>query len=191
MASASRPERPALSASHLRAEQARLLQRIESLEAHRRGLDRAVEPFGGDTMDPVRWAHAFLSNDPDDIVARNGLTGCYSALVNGYIELVKSGVYLAGLTPHRKSRAKDAIDLLHESGGVTGQQSEHLHVLFVFEGRVEHASPDIAADEVREAVELLRGIAGELIASAVRWLGRSGVSVIPASAANPPARDGG
>lgn len=160
-----------------------MLQRVESLEAHRRGLDRAIEPFGGASMDPVRWSHAFLSNDPDDIVARNGLTGCYSALVNGYVELVKTGVYLAGLTPHRKSRAKDAIDLLHESGGVTGRQSEHLHVLFVFEGRVAHASPDISADEVREAVELLRGIVGELIACAVRWLGSSGVAVIPAAAA--------
>lgn len=133
-------------------------------------------------MDPGSWAHAFLSNDPDDIVARNGLTGCYSALVNGYIELVKTGIYLAGLTPHKKSRAKDAIDLLHESGGVTEWQSEHLHVLFVFEGRVEHASPDISADEVREAVELLRRIVGELISSAVQWLGSNGVAVIPAAA---------
>jgi len=182
MGSANIPAPPDLSPSYLRAEQARLLQRIESLEAHRRGLDRATEPFGGAVLDPESWKQAFDSNDPDDIVARNGLTGCYSALVNGYIELVKTGVYLAGLTPHKKSRAKDAIDLLQDSGGVDERQAEVLHVLFVFEGRVEHASPDIAAEEVREAVELLRDAAGELIASAIRWLGSNGVAVVPLAA---------
>ncbi len=170
-------DRPVLKKSHLQAEQARLLRRIESLEAHRLGLDRAVEAFGENGVDPERWQRAFESTDPDDIVARNGLTGCYSALVNGYVELIKTGTYLAGLTAHRKGHAKDAIDLLHQHGGITEQQAEHLHVLFVFEGRVEHASPDISADEVREAVELLRSSAPALIESVVRWLGRDGVGV--------------
>ncbi|HET6997737.1 MAG TPA: hypothetical protein VFI03_04030 [Solirubrobacterales bacterium] len=106
--------RPVLKPAHLRAEQARLVHRIESLEAHRVGLDRATKPFGESTMDPEKWRRAFHSGDPDDIVARNGLTGCYSALVNGYIELIKSGAYLAGLTPHKKDRAKNAIDLLRD-----------------------------------------------------------------------------
>lgn len=171
-------DRPALQASHLRAEQARLIRRIESLEAHRLGLDRAVEPFGGTALEPERWRVAFCSSDPDDIVARNGLTGCYSALVNGYVEMIKTGIYLAGLAPRKKSRAKDAIDLLHTAGGITEKQSELLHLLFVFEGRVEHASPDISADEIREAVELLRANAADLIASAIRWLGDGGIAVI-------------
>jgi hypothetical protein len=170
--------RPPLEPAHLRAEQARLLHRAESLEAHRLGLDRAIESFGGTTMDPERWRQAFLSNDPDDIVARSGLTGCYSALVNGYIELIKSGAYLAGLTPHKKDRAKNSIDIMLESGGVTESQAEVLHVLYAFEGRVQHASPDIDADEIREAVELLRTHSATLIASAIRWLGDDGVAVI-------------
>lgn len=137
-----------------------------------------MEPFGGQILDPQRWRWAFRSTDPDDIVARNGLTGCYSALINGYVELIKTGAYLAGLTPHKKSHAKDAIDLLHENGGVTEQQSELLHVLFAFEGRLEHASPDINADEVREVVELLQTSAAGLIASAIGWLGPGGVAVM-------------
>jgi hypothetical protein len=128
--------RPELKPSHLRAEQARLIRRIESLEAHRIGLVRAIEPFGGETLDADRWDAAFHSGDPDDIVARNGLTGCYSAIINGYVELIKAGAYLAGLTPHKKGHAKDAIDLLHESGGVTEKQAEQLHFLFAFEGAI-------------------------------------------------------
>jgi hypothetical protein len=125
------PGRPALKAAHLQAEQARLIRRIESLEAHRIGLDRAIEPFGGTTMDPENWRRAFHSSDPDDIVARNGLTGCYSALINGYVELTKSAAYLAGLTPHKKGHAKDSIDLLYESGGITQQQVDILRFSFV------------------------------------------------------------
>lgn len=130
-------------------------------------------------MDPLKWQRAFRSTDPDDIVARNGLTGCYSAFINGYVELIKSGAYLAGLTPHKKHHTKDSIDLVCENGGITEEQAALLHSLFVLEGRVEHASPDIAADEVRDAVELLRRNSDALITSAVRWLGGESVAVLP------------
>jgi hypothetical protein len=177
--SADGPAPPELKPSHLRAEQARLMHRIESLEAHRLGLERAVEPFGGDCLDAVKWRRAFDSTEPDDVVARNGLTGCYSALVNGYVELLKSGAYLGGLTPRKKERAKDAIDLTHEDGGISEAQAELLHTLYVLEGRVEHASPDITAEEIREAVEALRAECPALIANAVRWLGEDGLKVLP------------
>lgn len=61
---------------------------------------------------------------------------------------------------------------MYEDGGITKQQSEALHDLFVFEGRVQHASPDVDADQIREAVELLRAEAPGLIKNAVRWLDR-------------------
>jgi hypothetical protein len=182
MTSASTSKRPALKPAQLHAEQARLLHRIESLEAHRLGLERAVEPFGENAMDRLKWQQAFHSIDPGDIVARNGLTGCYSAFINGYVELIKSGVFLSGLTAHKKLHTKDAIDLLYESGGITDEQAELLHALFVLEGRVEHASPDIGADEVRDAVELLRENAAALIASAIRWLSRADIAILPLAA---------
>jgi hypothetical protein len=94
---------PRLAASHRQAEEARLIRRIESLEVHRRGLDRAIEPFGHDGLDPEKWRTAFTSVEPDNVVARSGVTGCYSALINGYVELIKTGAYLTGLTPTRRT----------------------------------------------------------------------------------------
>lgn len=164
-------------ASFVRAEKARLIHRVESLEIHRVGLDRAIEPFGGKALDPEMWRRAFASSDPEDVVARNGLTGCYSAVINGYAELLKTGTYLAGLAPHKKSRTRDAIDRMREDGGITKGQAESLHDLFVFEGRVQHASPDVDADQIREAVELLRAEAPGLIRNAVLWFDRHGLGL--------------
>jgi hypothetical protein len=130
MTTASRGERPQLKASHRRAEEVRLIRRVESLEVHRRGLERAVEAFGEGEMDPGTWHRAFASADPDDVVARNALTGCYSALVNGYVELLKTGSYLAGLTPHKKDHTRNAIDCVRDDGGITKDQATCLHELF-------------------------------------------------------------
>jgi hypothetical protein len=171
--------RPSLAPSYVRAEEARLIRRLASLETHRCALDLAIEPFGGAALDREKWRRAFYSEDPSDVVARNGLTGCYSAFLNGYVELIKSAAHLAGLTPHKRDHARNAIECMRGDGGVTKKQAEHLHSLFAFEGRVEHASPDITADEVREAVELLRGDAVALIEGAVAWLERCGIAVMP------------
>jgi hypothetical protein len=91
--------------------------------------------------------------------------------------LPKTGTYLAGLAPYKKSRTRDAIDRMREDGGITKHQSEALHDLFVFEGRVQHASPDVDADQIREAVELLRAEAPGLIRNAVLWLDRHGLGL--------------
>ncbi len=168
--------KPALVPSHRRAEEARLIRRIESLEVHRRGLDRAVESFGESDLNPQRWRDAFESAQPADVVARNGVTGCYSAVINGYVELLRTGAYLSGLTPHKKDHTRNVIEQVLDDGGLDKRQANCLHELFVFEGRVEHASPDIRADEVREAVELLREHAPALIENAVRWLERHGIA---------------
>lgn len=169
------PEPPRLSANQVRVQAARLAHRIESLAEHRVGLDQAVAAISGDELDPQIWQEVFESNDPLDIVARNGLTGCYSTFVNNYIELLKAGTYQTGLTSQRRPRAKETIDAVHSHGAISSAQAEHLHELFTFEGRVQHASPDIDADEVRKAVELLRAEAPELVRSATGWLERSGV----------------
>lgn len=169
--------RVALTPSQLRVQTARLARRIESLEVHRGGLERAVESFGGRELDLETWQRVFDSHDPLDVVARNGLTGCYSAVINNYIELLKAGAYLAGLTPHRRDHAKDAIDAVRNDGGITESQAKHLHELFVFEGRLQHASPDVDADEILKAVELLRGEAASLISAAIRWLDRRGIEI--------------
>ena len=106
-----------------------------------------------------------------------GLTGCYSTLVNNYVELLKTSAYMAGLTTHRRDHAKDVIELVRGDGGLTRDQADSLHQLFVLEGRVQHASPDVDADEVREAVELLRRVAPRLMRSVIEWLSQCGVEV--------------
>lgn len=163
--------------SYVKAEEARLIRRIQSLEIHRAGLDRAVEPFGGAKLDRQLWQQAFDSDDPGVVVARNGLTGCYSAVVNAYVEVLKAGAHLAGLTSHKRDHTREAIDRARDDGAITKQQAAYVHELFRFEGRVEHFSPDIRADEVREAVELLRAEASGLIEAAVIWLERHGVRI--------------
>lgn len=168
-------KRPDLTAKQSRVHTMRFAHRIESLNEHRIGLDQAVAGFGGAELDPDAWRLVFDSHDALDIVARNGLTGCYSTFVNNYAELLKTGAYLAGLTPHRKPHTEDAIDAVRDDGGLTSEQAETLHDLFTFEGRVQHASPDIDADDVRKFVELLRADAPGLIRAVVDWLKRSGV----------------
>lgn len=178
MTATNRPDdRPALTANQLRVQTARLVRRIESLELHRTGLEQVVESLGGRELDHEAWQRVFDSHDPPDVVARNGLTGCYSAVVNNYIELLKTGAYLTGLTPHRRDHAKDAIDAVCEDGGITENQAKRLHELFVFEGRLQHASPDVDADEILEAVGLLRAEATSLINAATQWLGRRGIEL--------------
>lgn len=156
---------------------ARLGRRIESLEVHHAGLEQAVVGLGGKRLDPQGWRDIFDSHDPRDVVARNGLTGCYSTLVNNYVELLKTSAYMAGLTTHRRDHAKDVIELVRGDGGLTRDQADSLHQLFVLEGRVQHASPDVDADEVREAVELLRRVAPRLMRSVIEWLSQCGVEV--------------
>lgn len=169
--------RPVPNANQLRIQTTRLARRIASLELHCSGLERAVESFGGQEIDAATWQRVFDSHDPLDVVTRNGVTGCYSAVVNNYVELLKAGAYLGGLTTHRRCHAKDAIDAAHADGGITQSQAKHLHELFVFEGRLQHASPDVDASEVREAIELLRSEAVSLITAASCWLNRHGIEI--------------
>ena len=61
--------------------------------------------------------------------------------------------------------------------GIGKDRADNLHELFVFEGRLQHASPDVEADEVRNAVELLRVVAPELLRALIAWLARRGVDV--------------
>lgn len=156
---------------------ARLARRVESLAVHHTGLEQAVSGLGGAHLDPREWRDVFDSHDPLDVVARNGLTGCYSTIVNNYVELLKTSAYMAGLTPHKRGHAKDVIDAVCADGGVTEDQADNLHQLFVFEGRLQHASPDVEADEVRDAVELLRAVAPDLLGALIAWLSRCGVDV--------------
>lgn len=52
-----------------------------------------------------------------------------------------------------------------------------MNELYVLEGRLEHASPDVDADEVRDAVQRLREALPGLIESTRSWLQRHGIDI--------------
>jgi len=154
------------------AEEARLARYFESIEKHRSALELAIdESFGGE-LDILAWRNAFDSSDPADTLRTVAITGSYSAVINAAVEILKaaSGARLVGLLPHRRPHAGQAIEAAQEDGGLTSDQAALLENSYVLEGRIEHASPDVDADEVREAVEqLLEGLP-TLIKSLHVWL---------------------
>lgn len=165
----------------LKAEQARLAAFFKSIGKHRQALALAVEEgFDGD-LDPHEWRAAFESSDPHDALRTMPVTGSHSAIVNAYVEVLKAsaGSRLLGLLPHRRPRAEQVFEAVRTDGGITKGQAELLSSLYVLEGRVEHASPDVDPEEVREAVERLSKALPGLIENTRRWLAGHGIQFEP------------
>ncbi len=168
----------ALSPAELEAEEARLARFFKSINKHRVALDFAVdESFGGE-LDPLGWRRAFDSTDPSDTLRTVAITGSYSALVNAYVEILKAaaGSRLVGLLPHRRPHAGQVFVAVQRDGGLTAEQVRVLNGGYVLEGRLEHASPDVVAEEVREHVERFREELPGLIESIHTWLKSYGIS---------------
>lgn len=165
--------------SALKAEQARLARFFQSINKHRKALDLAIkEDFDG-TLEPVEWRKAFESAEPDDANRTMVVTGNHSAVLNAYVEILRAsaGSRLIGLLPHRRPHAEQVFKALAADQGLTEVQVALLNELYVIEGRLEHASPDIDAEEVRVAVERLRQALPGLIESVRSWLGGHGVEL--------------
>ncbi len=163
----------------LRAEQARLGRFFESINKHRKALDLAIEEGFSGTLDPAEWRAAFESSEPHDANRTMVVTGDHSAILNAYVEVLKAsaGSRLTGLLPHRRPHADQVFEALVADGGLDAGQAVMLNELYVLEGRLEHASPDVDAEEVRAAVERLREALPGLIESTVSWLGRHGLEL--------------
>jgi len=173
-----------LSPKALEAEEARLARYFKSIDKHRAALKLIVaESFGGE-LDFLTWRNAFDSSDPTDTLRTVAVTGSYSAIVNAYTEILKAsaGSRLIGLLPHRRPHAEQAFKAVKRDGGITAEQAELLSNSYVLEGRIEHASPDVDAEEVREAVERLLKDLPALIKSAQAWLESYGIAFGAASA---------
>jgi hypothetical protein len=162
----------------VKAEHARLARLVKAIDKHRQALEFAIEEGFEGVLDPADWRRAFDSSDPRDALRTITVTGSYSAAVNAYVELLKAaaGSRLFGLLPHRRPHAEQVFEAVRADGGLTEQQAATLNDLYVLEGRIEHASPDVDADEVREAVERLRNELPDLVRSAIAWLKRHEVS---------------
>ena len=163
----------------LMVEQARLARFFQSINKHRKALDLAIEQDFGGTLDPAEWRSAFESIEPHDANRTMVVTGDHSAMLNAYVEILRAsaGSRLIGLLPHRRPHAEQVFEALLADDGLTKDQVALLNELYVLEGRLEHASPDVDAGEVRDGVERLREALPGLIEGARVWLDRHGVEL--------------
>lgn len=170
---------PMISRGAFEAEQARLARFFQTINKHRKVLDLAIaEDFGG-TLDPVQWRQAFESTAPRDANRTMVVTGDCSAMLNAYVEILKAsaGSRLIGLLPHRRPHAQQTFEAVTADAGLTADQAALLNELYVLEGRLEHASPDVDADDIRAAIERLRDALPALIESAQTWLRRHNIEL--------------
>jgi uncharacterized protein YutE (UPF0331/DUF86 family) len=163
----------------LAAEKARLARFFQTINKHRQALDLAIEENFGEGLDPTEWRNVFDSPEPRDANRTMVVTGDHSAMLNAYVEILKAaaGSRLIGLLPHRRPHVEQVFQALLADKGLTKAQVEMLNGLYILEGRLEHASPDVDAEEVRDAVERLREAFPELVESARAWLHRHGVEL--------------
>lgn len=165
--------------SALMVEQARLARFLQSINKHRKALDLAIADDFGGTLDPVQWRSAFESTEPHDANRTMVVTGGHSAVLNAYVEILRAsaGSRLIGLLPHRRPHAEQVFKALAADEGLTEAQGTLLNELYVLEGRLEHASPDVDAEEVRDGIERLRQALPGLIESAHTWLRHHGIEL--------------
>jgi hypothetical protein len=163
----------------LKVEQARLARFFQSINKHRKALDLAIADDFGGTLGPVEWRGAFESIEPRDANRTMVVTGDHSAVLNAYVEILRAsaGSRLIGLLPHRRPHAEQVFKALAADEGLTEAQATLLNELYVLERRLEHASPDVDAEEVRDAIERLRQALPGLIESARIWLDRHGIEL--------------
>ncbi|MEX2080612.1 MAG: hypothetical protein WEC33_03265 [Dehalococcoidia bacterium] len=168
---------PPIAPKALEAERARLARFFETINKHRRALDLAIEQNFGGELDTAEWRRAFESPEPQDANKTMVVTGDHSAVLNSYVEILKAsaGSRLLGLLPHRRPHADQAIEAVRADAGLTRPQASLLNELYVLEGRLEHASPDVGAEEVQEAIERLRESLPALVSNLQAWLSRHGI----------------
>jgi uncharacterized protein YutE (UPF0331/DUF86 family) len=171
------PAKPGRNA--LAAEQARLARFFQTISKHHKALDLAIEENFGGQLDSAEWRSAFQSAEPHDANRTMVVTGDHSAVLNAYVEILKAsaGSRLIGLLPHRRPHAEQVFEVLVADGGLTKDQAALLNEVYILEGRLEHASPDVDAEEVRNAVERLRKALPKLIESTHVWLRRHSVEL--------------
>lgn len=105
------------------------------------------------------------------------VTGDHSAVLNAYVEILKAsaGSRLVGLLPYRRPHAAQTFEALVADDCLTAVQAAELNFAYAIEGRLEHASPDVDASEVREAIERLRRVLPGLVEAVLVWLERHDV----------------
>lgn len=165
-------------------ERSRIQRRIVRIPPQRRALTLALRQFAGDEgeLDAAIWAAAFESGDPRAINSVLEVTAGVERLVNHLAEILHSGAHLAGLPVVRRAHRPTFPELLSAvtaDGCFSASQSHTLADLNQLRNRLQHASPDVEADEVFELAQLLLKTLPRLVTSMVRWLEGHDVTVIP------------
>ncbi|MDQ3677326.1 MAG: hypothetical protein M3401_11075 [Actinomycetota bacterium] len=161
------------------AEVDRTARRLISINAQRKALELALEPFDPD-FDSNAWAETFESLNPGDLNKINTVVAAYDSVVMNLTEVIKTGTRLAGLWSKGQPRVESALQVVVTDGGLTRKQADLIERLFVMRGRVSHASPDVRADELREHVIELQTSIMALSTSVLGWLRRHDINFIGA-----------
>lgn len=157
-----------------RPELLRIARRLRNASGHYRALQVAVGQFGED-FDQAAWRQSFESDEADQINRVMQVTGDFEHLTNNLIEVLKAGARNADLVEGRRPRAEGAIDAIHRDGGLSARQVELLGRLYIMRGRLQHASPDVRAEEVRGYVLLLLDRFPKLFRDIIDWLAKHGL----------------
>ncbi len=155
----------------------RIAAKIERLSPQRRALRKALHEFGDD-FDAKRWAEAFISPEADEINRVHAVTGGYLALVNNTMEAMIAGARLAKIQPAEGTRgASGILEAIFLDGGFTEGQAATFTELYHTRNRLQHASPDVEADELRRQVRLLLRHLPPLIKNYIDWLRRHDIEL--------------
>ncbi len=159
------------------AELNRLSTKLARLSAQSRALRKATYQFGED-FDAEIWTNAFNSSNLDDINRVYTVTGGYLALVNNTAEALRAAAKLTGTKPSEGTHGLPGIvEAIRADGGFTQQQAETFAELYRTRNHLQHASPDVQADEVHRQVRLLLGHIPRLVKSFLAWLEKHGVEL--------------
>lgn len=155
----------------------RMAGKLARLPAQRRALRAAMREFGDD-FDLRPWAEAFESSDAQDINRVLAVTGGYSAVINNTIEAIRLGARAAGVALPRGMRGTSGLlEALRQDGGISPQQAETFEELYRTRNALQHASPDVQADEVHRQVKLLLRHLPGFVKSFAAWLVQHGVEL--------------
>jgi hypothetical protein len=177
-------------ASRRARDESRIRQRLTRMSAQRKALQLAVARYADEegNFDLNRWTEAFESSKPETINQVVEVIGGYQMLVNHLVEMLRTGTKLAGLEVARREYAPSGPELIaavREDGSFTQNQAEVLTELYRTRNRLQHASPDIQADEVHEQVALLLRTVPRLLTSFVTWMSRHDVELLPRGTTDP------
>lgn len=147
--------------------------RLERLPAQREALRRAMAQFGED-FESDAFAVAFDSGDPDDVNRVITVTAGYNGLVNHCVELIASALELSGHLPPGPRSAPDLITAFRASGGIGVDRATTLVAMNRMRNRLQHASPDVQADELRQIVNALPAFLPHFLRGYLTWLREHG-----------------